>query len=158
MRTSISLLCFQKWLFFIVCLLYQFIPLYAQTPAFIDDQTAITTLIAQYAQAREAQDTMLLKSILTEDIDQLVSSGEWRRGINTAVQGMQRSSGNNPGTRTLTVKHIRMLDSNVAVVDARYVIERTDGSARRMWSTFLVKRIDGQWKIAAIRNMLPTGP
>lgn len=157
MRDSVSLLYSQKWLFLIVCLLYQFSPLYAQPAAPIEDQTAITTLIAQYAQAREAQDTSLLKSILTEDIDQLVSSGEWRRGIGTAVAGMQRSSDTNPGTRTLTVEHIRMLTPNAAIADARYVIERTDGSARRMWSTFIVKLIDGRWKIAAIRNMLPTG-
>ncbi len=33
------------------------------------------TLIDQYSQAREKKDTVLLKSILTDDIDQLVSSG-----------------------------------------------------------------------------------
>ena len=118
---------------------------------------AITHLIDQYSQARESQDTVLLKEILTSDIDQLVSSGEWRRGIRTAVQGMQRSSSNNPGTRTLTVEQIRFLHPGTAIADARYVIENPDGTARKMWSTFVVVRQEKRWRISAIRNMLPTG-
>lgn len=118
-------------------------------------EAAITQLIAHYAQARENQDTILLKKILTSDIDQLVSSGEWRRGIRTAVRGMQRSSSNNPGTRTLTVEKIRFLNKRSAIADARYVIENPDGTDRRMWSTFIVLREGSHWKIAAIRNMLP---
>lgn len=117
--------------------------------------TAITQLVAQYAQARENQDTTLLKNILTGDVDQLVSSGEWRRGIRTAVAGMQRSSSNNPGTRTLTVEQVRRISKKVAIADARYVIRNPNGSERKMWSTFIAVRKKGQWKISAIRNMLP---
>jgi hypothetical protein len=47
-------------------------------------------------------DTVLLKNILTDDIDQLVSSGEWRQGIDESVQGMLRSSANNAGTRKIS--------------------------------------------------------
>ncbi|MCB0631620.1 MAG: DUF4440 domain-containing protein [Saprospiraceae bacterium] len=131
------------------------LPFFAQIAAVQDYEQAITTLIAQYAQARETQDTVLLKNILTKDIDQLVSTGEWRRGIGTAVKGMQRSSGNNPGTRTLTVEHIRLLTPASAIADARYVIEQTDGTQRRMWSTFITVMKNDEWKIAGIRNMLP---
>jgi len=53
------------------------------------------------AQAREKRVTVLLKTILTANVDQLVSAGEWRIGIKAAVEGMIRSSANNPGTRTL---------------------------------------------------------
>ena len=38
----------------------------------------IYSLIDKYSQAREKKDSVLLKSILMTDIDQLVSSGEWR--------------------------------------------------------------------------------
>jgi uncharacterized protein (TIGR02246 family) len=117
---------------------------------------AIYTLIDNYSLAREKKDTVLLKSILTEEIDQLVSSGEWRTGIREAVQGMQRSSMGNPGTRTLIVEKIRFLDSKNALADARYEIKNTDGSLRKMWSTFVVVQNKGRWKIAAIRNMLPS--
>src|SRR5687767_850249 len=55
-----------------------------------DDQQRknIYALIDQYTQAREKRDTILLKSILSTDIDQLVSTGEWRNGINSSVKGM----------------------------------------------------------------------
>lgn len=119
---------------------------------------AITFLIDQYSQAREKKDTVLLKTILTTDVDQLVSTGEWRTGIGDAVQGMLKSSANSPGTRTLTVDKIRMLHSTTAIVDCRYDIQNTDSTLRRMWSTFIVVAEKKVWKISAIRNMLPSAP
>jgi len=117
----------------------------------------IYILIDNYSLARDKKDTVLLKSILTNDVDQFVSSGEWRNGISEAVQGMMRSSENNPGTRTLTVEKIRFLDSKNAIADARYEIKSREGTTRKMWSTFVVVNDNGKWKIAAIRNMLPSG-
>lgn len=38
----------------------------------------IYDLVDAYSEAREKKDTVLLKKILTTDIDQLVSTGEWR--------------------------------------------------------------------------------
>lgn len=122
-----------------------------------EEREAIIALIGQYTQARETIDTVLLKTILTEDIDQLVSSGEWRRGIGTAVQGMLRSSTRNPGERTIEVEQVRFLNAGSAIADARYTIGNDDGTLRKMWSTFIVVRKEGNWKIAAIRNMLPAG-
>ncbi len=116
----------------------------------------IYLLIDRYNQARENRDTDLLENILTTDVDQLVSSGEWRRGIETAVEGMLRSSNRNPGKRTITIEQIRFLDSEVAIVDTRYEIKLEDNADRNLWSTFLVVRQEGKWKIAAIRNMSPT--
>ncbi|MEP7372218.1 MAG: DUF4440 domain-containing protein [Chitinophagaceae bacterium] len=119
-------------------------------------QKAISSLIDQYSEAREKRDTVLLKTILTTDVDQLVSTGEWRNGIADAVQGMMKSSANSPGTRTLTVDKIRMLNTASAIVDCRYEIQNTDGAARKMWSTFIVVAAKKKWKISAIRNMLPS--
>ena len=81
---------------------------------------AITALIDQYTEAREKSDTVLLKNILTIDVDQLVSTGEWRIGIGASVQGMQKSSANNPGTRALRIENIRMFNPTTAIVDCRY--------------------------------------
>ncbi len=117
----------------------------------------IIHLVGLYVQARENRDTQLLKTILTPGIDQLVSSGTWRQGINAAVQGMLNSSSRNPGKRTITVERIRQLSSSTAIADARYEIANANGSVRKMWSTFVVARKEGRWKIAAIRNMLPAG-
>jgi hypothetical protein len=118
---------------------------------------SIYALIDKYAQSREKKDSVLLKTILTSDIDQLVSSGEWRNGIQGSMKGMMRSSSSNPGTRKLTVEKIRFLNSKAGIVDARYEIQRTDGSSRKMWSTFIVVFSEDRWKISAIRNMLPAG-
>ena len=119
---------------------------------------AITSLIDQYSEAREKSDTVLLKSILTIDVDQLVSTGEWRIGIGASVQGMLKSSANSPGTRTLRIENIRMFNSSTAIVDCRYEIQNTDGTIRKMWSTFLVVAEKKEWKITAIRNMMPALP
>lgn len=118
-------------------------------------QKAIVTLIDQYSEAREKSDTALLKKILTTDVDQLVSTGEWRKGISAAIQGMRKSSANSPGTRTLRVENIRMINQTAAIVDCRYEIKNTDGTVRKMWSTFLVVAEKKIWKISAIRNMMP---
>ncbi len=114
-------------------------------------------LIDKYSKARENRDTLLLKNILTKDVDQLVSTGEWRNGIAASVQGMLRSSANSPGTRTLTIEKIRMLNPTSAIVDCKYEIQNAEGSIRKMWSTFIAVSNKGVWKISAIRNMLPTG-
>jgi uncharacterized protein (TIGR02246 family) len=120
------------------------------------DSNEILHLINQYSAARETQDTTLLKQILTADIDQLVSSGEWRSGIEAAVKGMLSSSTSNPGNRKLTVEKIKFLSENAALVDARYIITNPDQSQRKMWSSFVVVRTKKNWQISAIRNMLPS--
>ncbi len=130
--------------------------LYAQdTPVNDKLQKAITSLIDQYSQAREKRDTALLKTILTPDVSQLVSTGEWRVGMNAAVEGMMKSSANSPGTRTLHIEKIQTITPSSAIVDCRYEIQNTDGTARKMWSTFIVIADKKSWKIMAIRNMLP---
>ena len=117
----------------------------------------LSLLIDKYSEAREKRDTVLLKSILTPDVDQLVSTGEWRNGINASVKGMLRSSASSPGTRTLNIEKTRLLNANCAIVDCKYEIKNADGTPRKMWSTFIVVSDNGVWKISAIRNMLPTG-
>jgi len=129
--------------------------LYGQNTVNDKQEKAITFLIEQYSQAREKRDTVLLKTILTPDVDQLVSTGEWRVGINAAIEGMMKSSANNPGTRTLHIEKIQSVGASSAIVDCRYEIQNADGSARKMWSTFIVIADKKAWKIRAIRNMLP---
>ncbi|HKO78859.1 MAG TPA: hypothetical protein VJU78_00620 [Chitinophagaceae bacterium] len=49
-----------------------------------------------------------------------------------------------------------MLNATTAIVDCKYEIQNTDGTLRRMWSTFIVIAEKKVWKISAIRNMLPS--
>jgi len=116
----------------------------------------IRALVASYADAREKIDPKAVEALFTEDADQLVSSGEWRRGRPALVEGTMASSRNNAGRRTITVETIRMLASDVAIADARYEIAPANGGEpRRMWSTFVLKKTAKGWRISAIRNMLP---
>ena len=121
-----------------------------------EDALKIHTLIEQYSQARETRDTVLLKEILTEDVDQLVSSGEWRNGIREAIDGMLRSSTANPGIRKLHVDKIKYLSDEIAIVDCRYVLTSPNGTERNLWSSFTVIFHKKHWKISAIRNMDPS--
>jgi uncharacterized protein (TIGR02246 family) len=141
------------------------IALTATTPGFLAAQEATVTpqqkqeivaLIDAYSEARAKQDRAMLEGILTVDVDQLTSSGEWRKGKEGSMQGMGRSSQTNPGTRTLTVENVRLLGPQVALADARYDIRSPEGVTRNMWSTFMVVQAGGKWRISAIRNMLPT--
>ncbi|MEQ1588313.1 MAG: DUF4440 domain-containing protein [Cyclobacteriaceae bacterium] len=129
---------------------------YSQETITTKEKLEITFLIDQYSKAREKQDTVQLKSILTKEVDQLVSSGEWRMGIGAAVTGMLRSSDSNAGSRKLIVEKIRFITTESGLVDARYEIQNPDGTVRKMWSTFVVVRENKKWKITAIRNMLPS--
>jgi len=97
-----------------------------------------------------------VSALFVSDADQLVSSGEWRRGREVLVKGALGSSARTPGTRTLDVEAIRKVGADSAIADARYEIRGLEGgAARKMWSTFVVVRQGGAWRISAIRNMLP---
>ncbi len=126
---------------------------FAQSTA--GDEAAIRGVVQKYLDAREHRDPKAVEALFTKDADQLVSTGQWRRGRDELVSGTLGSSENNPGKRTLTVETIRFVAPGVALADARYEIVNPNGeTARKMWSTFLMTR-DDTWRIAAIRNMLP---
>jgi uncharacterized protein (TIGR02246 family) len=131
-------------------------PAAAQTP--VTDEAAVRALVDAYAAARDKGDAAALTALFTNDADQLVSSGEWRRGREAVVKGSLASSQQAPGTRTFTVDTVRMIAANVALADSRYEIAQTGGATRRMWASWLLVKDGGAWKIAAIRNMLPATP
>ena len=131
-------------------------PAAAQAP--ISDDVAIRALVDAYSAARDKSDAAALTALFTADADQLVSSGEWRRGRDAVVKGSLASSQQAQGKRTFTIDTVRMIAANVAVADSRYEIAETDGTMRRMWASWLVVKDGAAWKIAAIRNMLPAAP
>jgi uncharacterized protein (TIGR02246 family) len=136
-----------KWYLFYSCCLTYWVS-HAQSDSL--DLQAITDLVAAYAEARQSQDPQKISPLFTEEADQLVSSGVWRQGRAALVEGMLRSSQNNPGDRSLEVERIRFLSTTVAIADARYTI-----GERKMWSTFVALKSGEDWRITAIRNMLP---
>jgi uncharacterized protein (TIGR02246 family) len=123
------------------------------------DEAAIRAVVSKYVDARKQSDARAIEALFTADADQLVSSGEWRKGRDAVVRGTLASSQNTGGTRTFTVESIRLISPDVAVADARYEISGlSDGQTRRMWATFIFNRTPTGWRIAAIRNMLPAPP
>lgn len=131
-------------------------PAWSQTSTVTADHEAVVAIVDRYSTAREGEDATTLETLFTDSADQLVSSGEWRRGKPELIQGMLASSRANPGGRTVAVETVVFLRPDVAIANARYEIGGTaNRAARRMWSTFVCVREDGTWRIAAIRNMLP---
>jgi uncharacterized protein (TIGR02246 family) len=128
--------------------------LHAQSPG---DDTAIRALVQSYFDAREHRDPGRLAGLFTANADQLVSSGEWRKGRQALVDGVLASSARESGKRTIEIETIRHLTADVAIADGRYTITGAAGPAgpRNMWSAFILQKQNGRWFIAAIRNMLP---
>ena len=130
--------------------------LYAQNPG---DDDAIRAVVKKYVDAREQKDPRAIEALFTADADQLVSSGEWRKGRGEVVKGTMASSQNNSGKRTIAVESIRYVTPGVALADGRYEISGIPGGeSRRMWTSLVLTRGASGWRIAAIRNMLPASP
>ncbi len=123
------------------------------------EEAAIRSLVQKYVEARDAKDPKAIEALFTEDADQLVSSGEWRKGRAEVVKGTLASSQREGGKRTIQVESIRFLGPGIALADGRYEISGSPGGeSRKMWSSLLFRREAGGWRIAAIRNMLPAPP
>jgi uncharacterized protein (TIGR02246 family) len=123
----------------------------------VQDEAAIRAVVKEYLASRERRDGAALGALFTDDADQLVSSGEWRKGRAELVKGTLTSS-QRPGTRTIALETIRFPARDVAIADGRYEITGGQDPDRRMWSTFVMTRQAAGWRISAIRNMLPAPP
>jgi uncharacterized protein (TIGR02246 family) len=96
---------------------------------------------------------------MTADVDQQQTSGNVRRGRDAVVKGSLATQQSTGGKRTITLDSIRFIGTDVAIADGRYdSLGRADGSDRHMLTSMVLRREGGAWKIAAIRNMLPTMP
>jgi uncharacterized protein (TIGR02246 family) len=129
----------------------------SQTRVAAGDDNAVRAVVAAYVDAREKQDPAAIGALFTADADQVNSAGEWRRGRDGIVKGTLESSARNSGARRITVKAVRFAGPGLAIVDGDYQITQASGPARQMWTTFVIVRQAEGWKIAAIRNSLPTG-
>jgi uncharacterized protein (TIGR02246 family) len=120
-----------------------------------DDEDAIRGTVSQYLNARNEKAPDRVRNLFTADADQLVSTGEWRHGLDELVRGMMASSSKEQAKSSISISDVRLIDPNVAIADGRYQTTSLDGTVRDMWTTFVLKRASGGWRIAAIRNMKP---
>jgi uncharacterized protein (TIGR02246 family) len=119
------------------------------------DEAAVREVVRRYVNAREHSDRKAIEALFTADADQHTTSGEWRRGREQVVTGALESSTRNPGSRSISVESVRFITPDVAIADGPYLIG-SGGNVRRNWTTIVVKRETDGWRIAAIRNMVPT--
>jgi uncharacterized protein (TIGR02246 family) len=132
---------------------------FAQAGASAQAEAPIREIVSKYVDARERNDSKAVEALFTSDADQLVSSGEWRKGRDAVVRGAMASSQSTGGKRTITVEQVRFLSPDIAIADGRYELTGLSGGTNRsMWATLVVKKTDKGWRIAAIRNMLPAAP
>src|SRR5450432_2675268 len=120
---------------------------------------AVRQGVQKYMDARDQNDPRAIEALFTADADQLVSSGEWRKGRAEVVKGTMASSQSSGGKRTIAVTSVRFLAPGVAIADGHYDLTGlAGGSTRNMWTSIMLARGADGWRIAAIRNMLPAAP
>ncbi len=109
------------------CLTLMTVPSLAKGSANSKDESAIREVVKRYVDARERIDPDAVGALFTADADQLVSSGEWRKGREEVVRGMMASSRDTAGKRTITLESIRFITPEVAIADGRYEISGLAG-------------------------------
>ena len=145
----------------VVCGLWLLVaaPALAQSADRAADEAAVRAVIQAFLDTREKNDAAGLAALLTADVDQRQTSGNMRSGRDAVVSGSLSTQQSTGGRRTITVDALRFVGPDVAIADGRYdSIGRADGTDQRMLTSMVLRREGGAWKIAAIRNMLPTVP
>jgi uncharacterized protein (TIGR02246 family) len=132
---------------------------WAQSADRAADEQAVRAVIKAFIDTREANDAAGLAALLTADVDQRQTSGNVRSGRAAVVSGTMATQQSTGGRRTITVDSLRFVGADVALADGRYdSVGRADGTEQRMQTSMVLRREGGAWKIAAIRNMLPSTP
>jgi uncharacterized protein (TIGR02246 family) len=123
------------------------------------DEAAVRAVIQAFLDTREKNDAAGLAALLTADVDQRQTSGNMRSGRDAVVSGSLSTQQSTGGRRTISVDSLRFVGPDVAIADGRYdSLGRADGTDQRMLTSMVLRREGGAWKIAAIRNMLPSEP
>ena len=117
------------------------------------DESAIRQVTQEYIARRDEGDEAGLRALLTENVDQRLTSGRMRLGRDEVVSGSLGSTQNSGGERVITLNDIRFLGADVAIANGNYdSLGRADGTDLYMRTTIVFWRVDGKWRIDAIRN------
>ena len=90
----------RRWALPLLALTLAFLhaPLTAQEPAAASaGETAVRAVVQKYVDAREAKDPKAIEALFTDDADQLVSDGTWRKGRDALVPRHARIVEEEPG-------------------------------------------------------------
>ena len=117
------------------------------------DEATIRQVTQDYIARRDEGDEAGLRALLTENVDQRLTSGRMRAGQDEVVSGSLGSTQSSGGKRVITLKEIRFLGDDVAIANGDYnSLGRADGTDLYMRTTIVFQRSDEKWRIAAIRN------
>jgi len=117
------------------------------------DEATIRQVTQDYIGRRDEGDEAGLRALLTENVDQRLTSGRMRTGQDEVVSGSLGSTQSSGGKRVITLKEIRFLGDDVAIANGDYnSLGRADGTDLYMRTTIIFQRSDEKWRIAAIRN------
>jgi uncharacterized protein (TIGR02246 family) len=146
MRNRLGLLCF-------LLVLTDLAAVAQDVPVRSADEAAIRQVTQEYILRRDNGDEAGLRALLTVACDQRLTSGRMRSGREAVVRGSLDSTQNSGGTRVITLDSIRFLGADVAIANGTYdSLGRSDGTDLHMLTTIVFWRVDGEWRIDAIRN------
>ena len=81
------------------------------------DETAIRAVVSKYVDARQQSDARAIEALFTADADQLVSSGEWRKGCDAVVCGTLKLEGTPPANSPFPPKYISRSINQLLYID-----------------------------------------
>ena len=117
------------------------------------DEAAIRHVTSEFILRRENDDEAGLRALLTPTCDQRLTSGRIRSGRDAVVQGALEATRRTGGKRSIVLESIRFLGDDVAIANGSYdSMGRNDGTDLHMQTTMVFVRVDGEWRIDAIRN------
>ena len=133
-------------------------PVFAQATAGGADDAAIRRVLQQHDDTRNKADWKAMGALFTDDAEQLTSAGEWRKGRAEIEKGVAQGMATTykGGKYTTKIDKVRILAPTVALADGAFEISNIAGGARRGHSTYSLVKSGGQWRIAAVRSMVPT--
>ena len=118
------------------------------------DESAIRRVTQEFILRRDNNDEAGLRALLTAACDQRLTSGRMRSGRDAVVNGSLDSTRSRGGKRSITLEAIRFLGDDVALANGSYdSTGRSDGTDLFMRTTMVFWRVNGEWRIDAIRNV-----
>lgn len=122
------------------------------------DEAAVRKLSADFTAALEKADGKAAAALFTEDGDYLSSTGRMAQGraeIEKLIADQAAGAFKGLSFKT-TVDTVRSVTPDVMIGNGSF--EATGPQPRKGRTTMVAVRQGGQWRIAAIRAMIPAGP